>query len=342
MIFIDACFKKPTPHTPVWIMRQAGRYLSQYMEVRQEAGSFLNLCANPELSTKVTLQPIELLNVDAAILFSDILVLPKEMGLNVDFIKGEGPKIDNSISTSGDVSNLKASCVDKLSYVYDTIKLIKEKLPKEKALIGFAGSPWTIATYMVEGEGSKNYYKIKKMLYSDEDLLKKLLVFNTQMTIEYLERQIKAGVDAIMVFDSWAGMLEPDLFIEYSFDYMLQISSYFKTKYPHIPVILFPKGVYPNLQKIADMKGAFDVMGIDWSVPMADAKKILSPQYVLQGNMESSRLYSKKKIEEAVVRLVEVMRDTPHIFNLGHGVMPNAPVKNVQYFVELVQTLTKR
>jgi uroporphyrinogen decarboxylase len=342
MIFIDACLKKPTPYTPIWIMRQAGRYLPEYMEVRKEAGSFLNLCHNPELSAKVTIQPIDRLGVDAAILFSDILVLPDEMGMDLQFVQGEGPKILNSINNASDVASLRENASDKMTYVYETIKKVRENLDKEKALIGFAGSPWTIATYMVEGGGSKSYYKIKKMLYSDSDTLKKLLAFNTHSTKEYLENQIKAGVNAVMLFDSWASALEPAVYMEYSFSYMVEIASYLKEKYPHIPVILFPKGVSNNLVDIRDLRANFDVFGVDWGTPMSLAKEHLSSLYTLQGNIEPSRIHSKKALKECVESLSSVMKDTPHIFNLGHGIMPDAPIENVKYLVDLVHNITKR
>lgn len=341
MIFIDACFKKKTPYTPAWIMRQAGRYLPEYMQTREQAGSFLNLCHNPELSAKVTLQPIDRFDLDAAILFSDILVLPKEMGLDLNFVKNEGPRFSNPINNAKDVANLDENCADKMTYVYECIKKVREDLPKEKALIGFAGSPWTTATYMVEGSGSKNYYKIKKMLYSDKELLKSILEFNTKATKEYLEKQIQAGVDAVMLFDSWASAIEPALYIEFSFSYMLEIASYIKEKYPHIPVILFPKNVSNSLEEIRDLDGKFDVFGVDWATPMSVAKEYLSPKYTLQGNIEPCRLYSQEAIKKCVTSVAEKMQGLPHIFNLGHGIMPDAPVENVKYFVDIVREITK-
>ena len=341
MIFIDKCFKKPTPHTPVWIMRQAGRYLSEYRAIRKQAGSFLNLCHNPELSAEVTIQPIDILGVDAAILFSDILVLPNEMGMDLEFVTQKGPVIHNPVTSLKDIAALDENAANKLTYTYETIKLVREKLPTDKALIGFAGAPWTVATYMIEGSGSKNYFNSKKMLYSDPQTLHKLLEVLTKSTHDYLENQIKAGVNAVMLFDSWASMIEPARYIDFSFSYMLQIAESLKSKYPHIPVILFPKGVGASLETIANLNGNFDVFGVDWSTPITLAKKHLSPRYVLQGNVEPFRLYNQEASAACVRSVHERMDGAHHIFNLGHGITPDVPVENVKYFVDQVHQVSK-
>ncbi len=213
MIFIDACFRKKTPYTPIWMMRQAGRYLSEYQESRKKAGSFLELCKNSDLATEVTLQPVEVLGVDAAILFSDILVVPLEMGLNLEFIPKKGPHFLETITDLKSVESLKVGAYKQLNYVYDTISQTRQKLSKEKALIGFCGSPWTLATYMIEGEGSKSYAKSKKMLYSEPEVLKALLEKLSLELIEYLSLQIQAGVNAVMIFDSWASALEKEAYM---------------------------------------------------------------------------------------------------------------------------------
>lgn len=335
MVFIDACFKKTTPYTPIWMMRQAGRYLPEYMKIRTQAGDFLSLCKDYKKASEVSLQPVDILGVDAAIIFSDILVVPLEMGMELKFEKGEGPIFTNPITNEDDLNILDVNkSVKNLSYVYDALKLTREKLPQDKALIGFCGSPWTIATYMIEGGGSKNYAKSKKNLYQNPEFLHKILSKLTQALKLYLEEQIKAGANAVQIFDSWASALEQDVFFEFSFKYMLEISDYIKTKYPHIPVIIFPKGISGFLDKIY---GNFDVFGVDWSTPLKLAKEKLSHKYTLQGNMEPCRLYDQKAIKIGVENILNTMQNAPHIFNLGHGILPDIPVENAKYFIKLVQ-----
>ncbi len=340
-IFVDACFGKETPYTPVWMMRQAGRYLPEYMEVRKEAGNFLNLCHNPKLACEVTLQPVDILGVDAAILFSDILVIPNEMGMELDFVKGEGPVFAKPIKSIEDIDNLTggSKAADRLTYVYDTIKLIKEKLPEDKALIGFTGAPWTLATYMIEGQGTKTYNIVKKLIYTEPQLMHKLLSKVSEVVKLYLERQIEAGADVVQIFDSWAAALEKPKYFEFSWKYMQDIASHIKSKYPHIPIIMFPKGIGAYLD---DIDGDFDVFGVDWATPMALAKEKLGSKYVLQGNMEPCRLYSKEATKECVESLADTMKDGRHIFNLGHGILPDVPVENAKYFVKLCQEVSKR
>ncbi|AFI05279.1 uroporphyrinogen decarboxylase [Helicobacter cetorum] len=339
MIFIDACFKKETPYTPIWMMRQAGRYLSEYQETRKKAGSFLELCKNSDLATEVTLQPVEILDVDAAILFSDILVVPLEMGLDLEFIPTKGPHFLQTITDLKSVESLKSGAAKNLEYVYATISQTRKKLAKDKALIGFCGSPWTLATYMIEGEGSKTYAKSKKMLYSEPKILHALLEKLTIELIEYLSLQIQAGVNAVMVFDSWANALEKEAYLDFSWHYMKMISKEIKKRYSHVPIILFPKGIGGFLDSI---DGEFDVLGIDWSVPLENAKKVFQDKYVLQGNLEPARLYSKKALEEGVERILKVMGNKGHIFNLGHGMLPDLPRENAKYLVQLVRSRSKR
>ncbi|MBZ7938223.1 uroporphyrinogen decarboxylase [Campylobacter sp. W0014] len=335
MIFIDACFKKSTPYTPIWMMRQAGRYLPEYMQVREQAGDFLSLCKDYKKASEVSLQPVEILRVDAAIIFSDILVVPLEMGMNLRFEKGEGPVFNDPISSIEDLKKLDTQKAhQKLNYVYDALKLTREKLPKDKALIGFCGSPWTIATYMIEGGGSKNYAKCKKMLYQNPEFLHLILSNLTEVLKLYLEEQIKAGANAVQIFDSWASALEYSEFFNFSFKYMLEISNFIKNKYPNIPVILFPKGISGYLDKI---DGNFDVFGVDWSTPLELARDKLSHKYTLQGNMEPCRLYNKNSIKESVEQILQTMKNKAHIFNLGHGILPDIPVENAKYFIKLVQ-----
>jgi len=338
-IFVDACFGKETEYTPVWMMRQAGRYLPEYMEVRRRVGNFLDMTRNPEIVAEVTIQPVDILDVDAAILFSDILNLPMEMGLPLRFEKGVGPIFDKTIDTEDDIESLDSSADEKLEYVYNGVKLIRERLPENKTLIGFAGSPWTIATYMVEGRGSKQYAKIKKMVYSNPMMLHRLLAFNTKETIEYLSKQIEAGANVVMIFDSWGGALEKDKFFEFSWNYMKEIAKNIKSKYPNVPVIGFSKGVGLYLDSI---DGEFDVIGIDWNTPMDYALEIFRDNYTLQGNMEPTRLYSQSATKEAVTKIAEIMKGHRHIFNLGHGILPDVPVENAKYFVNLCKEITRR
>ena len=339
MIFIDACFNKPTPYTPVWMMRQAGRYLPEYMAVRQKAGDFLTLCKNPEMAAEVTLQPIDIIDVDAAILFSDILVIPLEMGMDLTFQKGEGPVFSDPIRTAEDLKRLQPNAADRLTYVYDTIKIVRERLAEDKALIGFTGAPWTLITYMIEGRGTKTYNIVKKLIYTQPELVHALLREVTEVVKLYLEKQIEAGVNAVQIFDSWAAALEKSKYFEFSWNYMKEIATYIKNKYPHIPIIMFPKGIGVFLD---DIDGDFDVFGVDWGTPMALAKEKLGDRYVLQGNMEPCRLYSKDATKECVTALYEIMQNKGHIFNLGHGILPDVPVENAKYFVNLIPTITKR
>ncbi|PPB58308.1 uroporphyrinogen decarboxylase [Campylobacter hyointestinalis subsp. hyointestinalis] len=335
MIFIDACFGKHTDYTPVWMMRQAGRYLPEYMKVREQAGDFLSLCKDYKKASEVTLQPVDILGVDAAIMFSDILVVPLEMGMDLKFVKGEGPVFENPINSMEDLDKLSTErAVKHLDYVYDTIKLTRDKLAKDKALIGFCGAPWTIATYMIEGGSTKTYNISKKMVYDNPQLLHAILRKVTNALKLYLEEQIKAGVDAVQIFDSWASALEESAYMEFGFSYINEIVDYIKERYPHIVVIVFPKGISGFLSKIT---GKFDVFGVDWSTPLKNAKEILGKNYVLQGNMEPTRLYNKDAIDEGVSEILSIMRGSRHIFNLGHGILPDVPVENAKYFIKSVQ-----
>ncbi len=342
-IFVDACLRKETPYTPVWMMRQAGRYLPEYMEVRAQAGNFLNLCHDPEKACEVTIQPLDIVGVDAAILFSDILVIPHEMGMDLEFIKGEGPKFDKPVVTEADVDALLGGeeAANKLTYVYDTIKLLKQKLPEDKALIGFTGAPWTLATYMIEGQGTKTYNICKKMMYSNPELLHKILRKVTEVVKHYMVKQIEAGADVVQIFDSWAAAIEPGRYDEFSWKYMVEIADFIKAKYPEIPVIMFPKGVSAFIN-MGGVYGNFDVFGVDWGTPMAMAKEKLGEKYVLQGNMEPCRLYSKEETTKCVEAIQKTMQGEGHIFNLGHGILPDVPVENAIHFVKECQRVSKK
>ena len=345
-IFVDACLGKETPYTPVWMMRQAGRYLPEYMKVRAEAGSFLDLCHDPKKAAEVTIQPLDIVGVDAAILFSDILVVPDEMGMDLSFVKGEGPKFSDPIKTQEDLDRLLKGkeAADKLTYVYETIKILRKELDErgdEIALIGFCGAPWTLATYMIEGQGTKTYNICKKMMYSNPELLHNILHEVTQVVKYYMEQQIVSGVDVVQIFDSWAAAIEPSKYDEFSWKYMVEIADYLKSKYPDTPIIMFPKGISAFIER-GWVYGNFDVFGVDWGTPMALAKEKLGDRYVLQGNMEPCRLYSKEATTECVESLAQTMKDGRHIFNLGHGILPDVPVENAIHFVSECKRASKR
>jgi uroporphyrinogen decarboxylase len=336
-IFVDACKGLETPYTPVWMMRQAGRYLPEYMKVRGEAGSFLNLCHDPKKAAEVTIQPLDIVGVDAAILFSDILVIPDEMGMDLEFIKGQGPVFHDPIKTEEDIDKLLGGeeAANKLDYVYDTIKLLRQQLDDRGdniALIGFTGAPWTLATYMIEGQGTKTYNVCKKMMYSNPELLHKILRKVTDIIKLYMEKQIQSGVDVVQIFDSWAAAIEPSLYDEFSWSYMVEICDYLKEKYPDTPIIMFPKGVASFIER-GLVYGNFDVFGVDWGTPMALAKEKLGDKYVLQGNMEPCRLYSKQMTTKCVEAIQKTMGGKRHIFNLGHGILPDVPVEHAKHFV---------
>lgn len=322
------------------MMRQAGRYLSEYRATRAKSKDFIDFCRRPDLACEATLQPIDILDVDAAILFSDILVVPLEMGMNLEFLEKKGPVFHDPILTESDLDRLGNEAPQRLEYVYDAIRLIRADLKRDKALIGFAGSPWTLATYMVEGSGSKTYQVIKKMVYANPALLHKILKKNTEAVTEYLKNQIRAGVNAVQVFDSWGGALESSAFFEFSWRYMLQISDAIKAEFPHIPVILFSKGIGAYLEKI---DGNFDVFGVDWCTPIERAKNLLHPKYALQGNMEPMRLYSKEATKAGVEEIARVMgKENGFIFNLGHGMQPDFDRDHAKYLVDLVHETFRR
>lgn len=339
MIFIDACRRQDTPYTPIWLMRQAGRYMSEYRAARQETGSFLALCENPDLVKKVTLQPIEAFDFDAAIIFSDILLVPREMGLPLDFVEGDGPVFAKTITDYQSVCTLKKDTFLRMEYVFDGISQTRAALPKEKALIGFCGSPWTLATYMIEGRGTKNFAKSKKILYESPQTMHFLLKQITDELKGFIEGQIKAGADAIMIFDSWAGALEMDAFYEFSFGYVKDILKHARNT-ANVPLIVYPRGIGAFIDKI---DGRFDVLGLDQGVPLFAAKKSLGSRYVLQGNLEPARLYSEDAMEMGVDEIISVMGKKPgHIFNVGMGMLPDLPRENVKKLVEIVRKKTKR
>lgn len=336
MIFIDACFKQLTPYTPIWMMRQAGRYLQEYKDVRKKAGSFLDLCENVELAKQVTLQPIERFDLDAAIIFSDILLLPRAMGMELDF--NPSPSFSHPITTGEDLSALKSNVGSNLEFVYDIVRETRKELAKDKALIGFSGSPWTIASYMIEGGSTKDFRRAKRFIYATPALMHALLSTLTKELKTYLELQIKAGADAIMIFDSWAGVLEDEVFLQFSWRYIMEICAHLKNTYEHIPIIVFPKGI----RCFASLGDGFDVLGVSSDISLSYVNQLTRGKYVLQGNLEPARLYDSTSLNEGVENIVNEMKNKPHIFNLGHGILQDTPRQNVSELIKLVRNKTSR
>jgi len=338
-LFIRACKGEKTERTPVWIMRQAGRYLPEYRAIRAKH-DFMTMCKTPELSSEVTVQPIDIIKTDAAILFSDILVIPEAMGMHLDVIESKGPVFDVPIRSVEQIENLQLEgFIERLDYVMQAVKMTKEKLNNRVPLIGFSGSPWTLAAYMVEGKGSKNFDIIKSFVYNEPKAAHKLLRILADSVVEYLNAKIRAGCDAVQIFDTWASILSPPDFEEYSLQYIRYICENLETN--GAPVIVFAKGVssYVNL---AELK--CDVLGVDWSRNIGDVRAEINGTRGLQGNLDPTILFApKEKIREETERVLRSYgKHAGHIFNLGHGITPKTPVENTQYFVECVKELSAK
>jgi uroporphyrinogen decarboxylase len=266
------------------------------------------------------------------------------MGMDLSFVKGEGPRFSDPLTSQADLDRLIGGneAASKLTYVFDTIKLLRKQLDERDdniALIGFTGAPWTLATYMIEGQGTKTYNLCKKMMYSNPELLHNILAKVTEVVKLYMEKQIEAGIDVVQIFDSWAAAIEPGKYDEFSWKYMVEIADYLKSKYPDAPIIMFPKGVASFIER-GLVYGNFDVFGVDWGTPMAMAKEKLGDKYVLQGNMEPCRLYSKEATTACVEAIQDIMGGKRHIFNLGHGILPDVPVENAKHFVSECQRVS--
>jgi uroporphyrinogen decarboxylase len=334
-LFLRACKKLPVERTPVWIMRQAGRYLPQYRAVREKA-DFLSMCHTPELAAQVTIQPVDAIGVDAAIIFSDILVVPEAMGMPFDMVETKGPVFHKPIRTENDVNNLRQiDPIKDLRYVIDAISLTKRQLNGRVHLIGFSGSPWTLMTYMVEGKGSKNFSQIKKFIYNNSSLAHKLLDKISLSVADYLSAQIEAGVSAIQIFDTWGGILSPYDYKEFSLSYISKVISQVK-KYNE-PIIVFSKGVHYLLDELASC-GA-DVIGLDWTMDLGEVKCKVGDKVALQGNLDPTILYANKnKIREEVIRILDSFgKGSGHIFNLGHGILPDVDPENAKLMVSFVK-----
>ena len=350
--FLRACLRQPTTHTPLWLMRQAGRYLPEYKATRMKAGnSFMALATNVQYATEVTLQPLDRYPLDAAILFSDILTVPDAMGLGLSFGAGEGPRFSHPVRDESAVAALQVPDLNKLRYVFDAVSSIRHALKGRVPLIGFSGSPWTLACYMVEGAGSDDYRLVKTMLYSRPDLMHRMLAVNAAAVTAYLNAQIDAGAQAVMLFDSWGGVLADGAFQAFSLAYTRRVVQGLQREKDgqRIPVIVFTKGGGPWLNEIAGC-GA-DVVGLDWTVNLADARRQVGAQVALQGNLDPNVLFAPP---EAVAREAVAVLDSfgrpqradggwdGHIFNLGHGISQYTPPEHVSALVEAVHAHSRR
>lgn len=333
-LFIKAAFSEKKERPPVWMMRQAGRFMPQYWEIKNKY-SFLEMCKTPEIAADVTMLPVDLLGIDAAILFSDILVTAEAMGGNLDFIQGVGPKFANPVRNAKDIENLAVDCVDKLQYVADAIKVIQQRLNGSIPLIGFAGAPFTVMSYLIEGGSSKDFKLTKLFIHNQPELAHQLLSKIAAVTADYLNLQIAAGVNAVQLFDSWALALSWDDYNEFSHRYNKEIISKLNRK--DIPVISFCKGssVFAPLMAEANP----DVISIDWNTDLKDIKQRLPKGIAVQGNLDPHILYADKHvIKDRIHKLFERMRDeNGFIFNLGHGIMPDIPFDNVKYAIDVVK-----
>lgn len=342
--YLRALLREPVDCTPVWMMRQAGRYLPEYKATRAQAGDFMSLCRNAELACEVTLQPLRRYDLDAAILFSDILTVPDAMGLGLSFGAGEGPKFARPVENAAMVKNLPIPDPEtELQYVMNAVRTIRRELHGEVPLIGFSGSPWTLATYMVEGGSSKTFTKIKKMMYSDSQTLHKLLEKVSEAVILYLNAQIKAGAQAVMVFDTWGGVLAHRDYLDFSLQYMQKIVAGLirENEGRKVPVTLFTKGGGLWLEQIAN--SGCDAVGVDWTVNLAEAKTRIGHKVALQGNMDPSVLYAQPERIQQEVRsiLADFGNGSGHVFNLGHGIHQDVPVENPKIFVDAVHAYSK-
>jgi uroporphyrinogen decarboxylase len=336
---IKALLGQAVDKTPVWLMRQAGRYLPEYRALRQEAGDFLTLCKTPELACEATLQPLARFDLDAAIIFSDILTIPDAMGLGLQLVEKQGPVFDKPIKSRQDISKLSVPDPhDRLAYVTDAIRLSKKALNNKVPLIGFAGSPWTLAAYMIEGHGSKTFTRAKSLLYADPKAAHELLDKLAQATTLYLNAQIAAGANAVMIFDTWGGLLSPHYYQEFSLRYMQQIMTGLTRQYngQTVPVTLFTKGGGPWLKVMAD--SGCDALGVDWTYDLAQAKEQVAGKVALQGNLDPIALLgSPEAIKQDVIRILQTMKNYPgFVFNLGHGLVPETPPEHVGLLVDWV------
>ena len=343
--FLRALARQPVDRTPVWMMRQAGRYLPEYRKIRNQAGDFMSLCKNTDLACEVALQPIDRFNFDAAILFSDILTIPDAMGLGLYFVEGEGPKFHKPLRTETDINDLNIVDTKRdLKYVTDAVSLIRRELNGRVPLIGFSGSPWTLATYMIEGQSSRDFPNIKMMLYKQPESLHQLLDKLALSVINYLNAQISSGAQAVQIFDTWGGVLSHDAYAEFSLAYMKKIVNGLvrHSEGRDVPVILFTKGGGQWLELLADT--GCDGIGLDWTTDIGSARRRVGDRVALQGNMDPAVLRSDQSSIEYQVKSILQSYGTGagHIFNLGHGITPDIDPNNVKAFVDAVHQYSQR
>ena len=350
--FIRACMRQATTHTPVWLMRQAGRYLPEYRATRAQAGSFMGLATNTDYATEVTLQPLERYPLDAAILFSDILTIPDAMGLGLSFALGEGPKFERSVRDEAAVAQLAVPDMAKLRYVFDAVTSIRKALHGRVPLIGFSGSPWTLACYMVEGAGSDDYRLVKTMLYQRPDLMHKMLAINADSVAAYLNAQIEAGAQAVMIFDSWGGVLADSAFHEFSLAYTARVLAQLKREHEGvvIPRLVFTKGGGLWLDDMGQLD--CDVLGLDWNVNLRKARAQVGHKMALQGNLDPNVLFANaSQIEAEAIKVLDsfgqphtdlTQTGPTHIFNLGHGISQHTPPESVEVLVNAVHTHSRK
>jgi uroporphyrinogen decarboxylase len=334
-LFIKACKREPVERTPIWIMRQAGRYLPEYRAIRAK-NDFLTMCKTPELAAEVTIQPVDIIGVDAAIIFSDILVIPEAMGMHLDMKEGQGPVFESPVRTEEDAEKLKQiDAYDNLNYVLDAISLTKKELNNRVPLIGFGGAPWTLLTYMIEGGGSKNFANVKKLIYNNPELAHKILYKLTNAIADYLSAQIQSGANAIQIFDTWAGILSPRDYLVFALKYVNQLIE--KIKRNGEPIIYFPKGVHYRMRTTADC-GA-DVIGVDWTIDLTKTRDKIGSKVAIQGNLDPTVLYPEPNFIKREARKVLESYGTGegHIFNLGHGILPDINPEHAKVLVDFVK-----
>lgn len=336
-LLLRAARGEHTERTPVWVMRQAGRILKEYREVRSRLSGFIELVQTPERAAEVTIQPVDILGVDAAIIFSDILVVPEAMGLPYTMEEGKGPFFPNTVKNEADLEKLKIADEDSLGYVIEAIKLTKKELNGRVPLIGFAGAPWTIFCYMVEGKGSKTFSLARKFLYNDPAFAHKLMDKITESTIKYLKNQIAAGADIIQVFDSWAGILPSAQYDDFSLKYISKIAD----AITEVPVIVFAKGAYGSRKSIGQIN--CDVVGLDWNMDIKESRELVGPDKTLQGNMDPAALYSDfNMIKLETRKMIDQFGRSKHIANLGHGVYPDMHADKVKCFIDEVKEYSSK
>ena len=342
--FLRALLRQPTDYTPVWMMCQAGRYLPEYRATRKNAGSFLQLCKSPDFATEVTMQPLDRYPLDAAILFSDILTVPDAMGLGLYFEEGEGPKFERTLQQEADIKKLTVPDMEKLQYVFNAVSQIRKTINGRVPLIGFSGSPWTLATYMVEGKGGTDFLNIKKMAYDRPELLHHILDITAQTVTQYLNAQIAAGAQAVMIFDSWGGALSHNAYQEFSLAYMQKIINGLTKEADGriVPSIMFTKG--GGLWLEAQAATGANALGLDWTIDIGQARKRVGDQVALQGNMDPAILLSNPKaIEEEVANiLASYGNGNGHVFNLGHGITQWTDPECAGAFISAVHNLSKQ